>query len=272
MAMIRLVDLLRIQNVTLGRYKIHLATGGKQEDRTPLQAFVAGDFKEWQERQTQKNFGCERVLSLIHLSADRWLFAGVYGILGVEQTEDKTFRYSTELLLGQGDLVGRVIVRYRRDARASYIWGEKHENKLEVAEILDSAMSIEPFPGYNRVLLSNADLKVLFRKDEPSWKAALSSVGGVYLIVNTINGKPYVGSAYGGCGLWQRWRDYAETGHGENVKLRALFAEHGEDYAANFQYSILEIADLQATQEQVCARESHWKKVLLSREFGYNDN
>jgi hypothetical protein len=267
--MIRFVDLLKTQRVTLDHYKIHLATG---VNPTPLEAYFNGAFKEWQEDQTKKNFECSMVLSLIHLGTDRWLFAGVYGIRGVEQGQKTAFKYDTELLPGHDELIGRVIIRYKREYRASYIWGHKYGNKLEVSEVLDSPLSIEPFPGYNGVCISHNMLKLIQQKEEPSWKAALSSVGGVYVIMDTATGKPYVGSAYGDCGLWQRWRAYVESGHGGNTELKNLLSNNGADYAANFQYSVLEIADPQSSADYVCARESHWKEVLLSRKFGYNSN
>jgi hypothetical protein len=139
-------------------------------------------------------------------------------------------------------------------------------------QIRDSPLSIGLFPGYNNVLMSHTELSLLVSKEEPSWKAALSSVGGIYLITDTMVGKLYVGSACGEGGIWQRWRAYAETGHGNNTELRVLLTQQGTKYAHNFQYSILEIADLQDSVEEICARECHWKKVLLSREFGYNAN
>ncbi len=209
---------------------------------------------------------------MIHLGGDRWLFAGVYRVIDVQAGQTTAFKYATELLPGQADLIGRIIVRYKREYRASYIWGHKYGDELEVAEIRDSPLSIGLFPGYNNVRMSHAELSLLVSKEEPSWKAALSSVGGIYLITDTMVGKLYVGSACGEGGIWQRWRAYAETGHGNNTELRVLLTQQGTKYADNFQYSILEIADLQDSVEEICARECHWKNVLLSREFGYNAN
>jgi hypothetical protein len=267
--MIHLIDLLTLQGITLEDYKIHLATG---VNSPPLDAYLAGSFKEWQEEQTQKNFECAMVLSLIYLGADRWLFTGVYRVLGVQPGQKTAFLYQTELIPGQEGLIGRIIVRYKREYRASYIWGHKYGAELEVSEIRDCPLSIEQFPGYNKVLVKHPKLALLVSKEEPSWKAALSSVGGIYLITDTITGKDYVGSACGEGGIWQRWRAYAETGHGNNIELRTLLQQQGANYAHNFQYSILEIADLQDSGDQIYVRECHWKNVLLSREFGNNAN
>jgi hypothetical protein len=264
--MIRLIDILKMQGVSLGRYKIHLATGGKT---SPLEAYHQGKFKEWQEGQNAKNFKCETVIGLIHRGDDRWLFGGVYRILGVEPGAKIAFLYKTELLPGQDDLVGRVVVKFKREFRASYIWGEKYGEQLEVAQILELPLSIEEFGGYNKVCLKHTELRMIVQRREPSWRSALSGVGGVYLIMDVSTGKAYVGSACGIGGIWQRWCSYAETGHGGNAELIALLREKGSGYAENFRYSVLEIADLLDT-DQVLTRESHWKDVLMSREFGYN--
>jgi hypothetical protein len=271
--MIRLVDLLKLQGVTLEdeNYKIHLAT--TEVESSPFDAYLAGTFKEWQEDQTKKNFECKVVLSLIHRGGDRWLFAGVYRVNGVQPGQTTAFKYETQLLPGHEELIGRVVVKYKREYRASYVWGNKYGAELEVAEILDSALSIERFPGYNNIRILHSKLVLLVSKEEPSWRSALSSVGGVYLITDILTGKIYVGSASGEGGLWQRWRAYAETGHGGTAELKDLLERQGEHYRGNFQYSVLEITDPQAQIDLICARENHWKEILMSRiPFGYNAN
>jgi GIY-YIG catalytic domain len=111
---------------------------------------------------------------------------------------------------------------------------------------------------------------MIIQKREPSWRSALSSVSGVYLIVDAKTGKTYVGSAHGSGGIWQRWRAYVENNHGGNIKLKDLLSKEGAEYSEHFHYSVLEIADALATREQVLARESHWQDVFMSRTFGYN--
>ena len=105
-----------------------------------------------------------------------------------------------------------------------------------------------------------------------SWRAALSSVAGVYVISDTATGQLYVGSACGEGGIWQRWSDYAYSGHGGNKEIQALIALDGLERAKNFRYAVLEIADTHASEKDILARESHWKDVLMSREHGLNSN
>ena len=62
------------------------------------------------------------------------------------------------------------------------------------------------------------------------------------------------------------------TSHGGNTELRTLLAEGSFDRAKSFRFSILEIADIHTGDEDVLARESHWKRVLLRRDHGLNRN
>jgi len=266
---LNLVDLLKVNGVQFDNYKIHLATG---VDHPPLDAFLTGAFKEWQERQNQKNFQCDFILSLISVDDDKWVFAGIYKVLGVTKGTTQPYLYQTKLLPNQEDLIGKVIVRYKRTSRASYIWGHKYSRYLEVFEIRAEPLSIEQFPGYNNVTIRYGKLKIIVAQKETTWKTALSNVKGVYLIADCLTGKLYVGSATGEGGIWQRWESYAITGHGGNTELKALIKSKGFEYAENFQYSILEIADSHATHEYITGREAYWKNAVLSRIFGYNSN
>jgi len=270
--MIKLIDLLDLAGVSLGNYKLHCATG---MPNTPLEAFFDGKFKEWQEYQRQRNFQCDQIVSLIHLRGDKWLFVGVWKVHGVEpktEGEDSWFEYSTSEVDGLDHLTGRAIVNFRKDFRASYLIGPKHIGRITVAEICEQRMSVGDFPGYNSVLLSYRLLRTIVREELPSWKSALSNVSGIYIITDNQTGKKYIGSAYGGEGLWQRWVSYAKDGHGGNKELKALIKEKGIEYVYSLQWSVLEVCDLNASKVYVLDREGHWKDVLRSREFGYNKN
>lgn len=269
--MASLIDFLRLYGIDVNRasYKIHLATGNEYP---PLEAFYSGTFKEWQENQAQKNFQCDHVIGLIGLSPSKWLFAGVYQILDCELRDGRCF-YSSSLLPGQSDVIGRIIVEHNRRSRASYLWGkESTESDYMVAELREKPMSVGDFPGYHATTVSYSLLKTIVTQSLPSWKGALSNLKGVYLIVDTSNGKQYVGSALGGDGLWQRWSEYVHTGHGGNKELRAVLTKKGSEHVSKFQYSILEIADSYASDYYVRERESYWKNALLSKQFGYNQN
>lgn len=99
----------------------------------------------------------------------------------------------------------------------------------------------------------------------PDWRSALSSVAGVYLLVCPEDGQQYVGSATGDGGFWQRWQDYARTGHGGNVRMKDI-------PDADYQITVLEVASSSATIDEITDLEALWKRKLMSREFGLNEN
>ena len=236
------------------------------------------------DEQNQKNFQCSEVLSLIQLGGSQWLFAGIYRVRGVREvewgaetkyTEERSgpiYKYDTEEIEGLSHLTGRVVVDFQKSFRAVCLVGKVHIDQLMVGEIRREKLTIGDFPGYNSVMLNNWMHKTIIQENNPSWKAALSNVSGVYLITDTTSGMLYVGSAYGEGGVWQRWLDYAETGHGGNVELRELLKEKGDAHAEHFQFSLLETLDLQMSDKAVIDRENHWKQVLHTREHGLNKN
>lgn len=272
--MLKLTDLMRLSGIVLGNYKIHCATDNKASDWRPLQAYFAGTFEVGQAHQAQKNFECENVLSLINLgTGKRWLYVGVYRVDGVRpDNECSGFLYTLTRLAGLEHLDGRAIIDFPKSFRASYLVGANYENELLVHAIREEKLSIADFPGFNCVRLSFDMLASIIRQDNPSWRAALANVAGVYVITDTKTGRLYVGSAYGGVGLWQRWTAYAKTGHGGNKELRELLNREGQDYAKNFQFSLVEVCDINANPDYVISRECHWKDVLMTREFGLNWN
>lgn len=248
--------------------KIHLACWNGRDH--PIDVFYAGRFQEWQESQKNRYFSCPQVLSLIDLGNSDWLFVGVYEVLActVHPDEADRFRYSTRLIDGQEDLIARIVVQHKR-SRASYIW-KRPEVVLPIAEILPKKMTIAEFPGYNAVAISQSSLQVITGQRIASWYGALANVNGIYLITDTSTGQHYVGKASGNDGIWQRWCNYAENGHGGNVQLRKVLKEKGGDHVRHFQYSILEIADTHASEQDILRRESYWMKALKTREFGLN--
>jgi hypothetical protein len=275
--MIQLTDLLIASKVAinLDSYKIHLARSDDNVIDSPLAAFFRGvdEFQQWQEYQRRRNFTREMIVSLIELEhQDKWLFVGVYKVLGHEKKSEKHIAYSTELIKGQEDLIGRVVVHHKRVARQSYIYGEKDSVDFEVDSIRTNRLTIEVFPGYGDIQIPYKTLQTIIKQSVPTWRGALLNVRGVYLITDTLTGKLYVGSATGESGIWQRWSSYADNGHGGNKGLLSLLKEKGSDYRDNFQYTVLEIADTYSTDQQILDRESFWKKVLCSRKYGYNEN
>ena len=202
---------------------------------------------------------------------DAWLFGGVFRVLA--RHED---RYDVELTEFGKPFIGRLKLWTSYRKRATRVNFENHYDgryKLRVLEILREPYSGRTFPGYEHVAVSFGELEALIRNDRPDWKAALESIKGVYLISDAKSGKQYVGSAYGDQGVWSRWEDYVNSGHGGNAELRAWLKERGLDYCrANFRFALLEYHRSHTPDETILTREAWWKGVLLSRQFGLNRN
>ena len=270
--MLKLIDLIRSAGIELDTFKIHFASG---KEVSALERYIDGSFMKWQERQRRRCFGRKYVLSLIHLGGHRWLFAGLYKVRGINKgmwEKKPCYFYDMIEIDNLEHLSGRAIIRFDKTFRYFYPNGEEYSDKLIVAAIREQRMTIGEFPGFNNILLSHTSLKTIVRESTPSWKTVLSNVAGVYVITDRKNGKLYVGSAYGAGGIWDRWADYAKIGHGGNKELKRILRENGTDYAQNFQFSILEVCDLNSSNDYVLGRETHWKDVLLTRKSGLNKN
>ncbi len=253
--------------------KIHLAVSNGKEN--PLDVYLAGEFDHWQEWQTKKNFNRKFVVSLISMpEKNRWLFAGVHDSLGCKPRKEKStcFRYNLRRRETTNSLCGRLIIDFQRPGRNSYLLAKNWIDQLHVSEIRPQRLQVAEFPGYTQTILTKKELDIIVKQQVPSWKSALSSISGVYVIADRRTGKLYIGSATGEHGIWGRWCQYAKTGHGNNKELRALLKEKGNGYASNFQYGILETADSRASEHDIITRETHWKDLLLAKPHGYNAN
>lgn len=267
-------ELIRILDprVTPSTAKFHLASWNGEED--PLRVYLEGRFDEWQSWQTRRNFEREFVISLIKLSErDKWLFVGAFSSHSLTDpvAGQSSYKYGLSRLPACDDLQGRLVVSFVRSGRQSYLNGESCVDRMTVHEIRAEPMHLDEFPGFKKVALEFPDLEIVVRQNTTSWRTALSNVAGVYLISDPESGKLYVGSATGEGGIWSRWCQYAD-GHGNNVELRKVIAQLGVERAKAFRFSILEISDLHSSRQEVLERESHWKRVLLTREHGYNAN
>ena len=252
--------------------KLHLATWNGEEN--PLDVFLAGNFDQWQCWQTKRNFEREFVIALIALPAsNQWLFAGLYKSHGSEWKEEHRLHYyQLTPDISCSELEGRLVLNFSRTARQSYLNAENWAAEIKVAELKAEQLSIAEFPGYRNINLSKGELETIVRQSLESWRTALTNVAAVYVISDVQTGKLYVGSATGEGGLWQRWSCYAATGHGGNKELWELLRETGAKTADNFRFAVLEIADIHSSEKEVLRRESHWKEVLLTRQYGYNAN
>jgi len=258
-------------------YKLHLATWNEYDQ--PLDVFVRSrtDWDGWNRwRGSRDDFTREFIFSMIDFYPQQhhWLFGGAYRIIG-RRPDAEAHSYDLELLPESEPYIGRLKLILKRPGRIKAFYLENHYHEFTVAEILPRPYTGEGFSGYDSIDLTFAMLENLIRGQRLDWKTALENIKGVYLITDPSNGKRYVGSAYGGTGVWSRWSCYVETGHGYNDELTTLIANQGTTHARNhFRFTLLEYFPMKASDEMVIGRESYWKNVLLSRfeQYGYNKN
>ena len=128
---------------------------------------------------------------------------------------------------------GRVVVR-RPSRRARWNVGATAA-KNEVLEIADDEPI--PFPGFDRILVDHATLHAaLTEPRDASWKTALASVVGVYVITDTRDGRRYIGKADGAERIAQRWAACAQNGNDGKANLQ------NRD-SATFRHSLLSMFD-----------------------------
>lgn len=160
------------------------------------------------------------------------------------------------------DLENRLVLRWR----SPRTWRIKASTAAAypVMEIADS----QPirFPGFDALTLDYDVLQAVIREHRyATWRTALSSVVGIYLITDTRDGRHYVGKADGGEHILQRWAAYATNGHGGNVELRNLDPR-------TFRLSVLRVFDPATPTREIDAAEAHFKRALDSRRHGLNRN
>ncbi|MEX5684119.1 hypothetical protein [Pseudomonas silesiensis] len=142
--------------------------------------------------------------------------------------------------------------------RGNYLWLETCLKSMAVSSMLEKPMTVGRFPGFKKVDISQRELSIIVKQGLESWRTALSSVAGVYLISDRTEGEHqlYVGSATGTGGLWDRWVNYTNNEHGGNTRIRDLHTKRGKDFAENFRFSIIEIADRHKGKDEMTQQEN----------------
>lgn len=166
-------------------------------------------------------------------------------------------------------LQNRVVVEWSRDP---VNWAKRgtSASSFPIVEIADP--EAVPFPGFDGVRIGYSELQTMVRDSRyASWHTALGSVQGIYLIADTSTGHLYVGKADGADRILGRWTQYAQDGHGGNKALREL-AGRDAQHRQQFQFSLLRVFGPSTPTAEIDTAEAHWKKALLSRDFGLNRN
>ncbi|WP_321181474.1 GIY-YIG nuclease family protein [Mycolicibacterium sp.] len=197
-----------------------------------------------------------------------------HGEIAAERTADARF-----FDLRRSDLLTPLVNRLVVEWDTPRVWHRRAASAagMPVLEIADR--DHVPFPGFDKVLLTFHELgEMVSDRRYDDWRVALSQVQGIYLITDSSNGKQYVGKADGAERILQRWRSYAQDGHGGNHALKELAkisigAGGGKtDHARHFRFSILRVFGPSTSPSEVNDAESHYKRALMTQEFGLNRN
>ena len=282
--MIGFIELIRASGFAADVRQVKLVRH-KGDDLDMDQLRNEGWFETYQCFQSKPVFdGCTHIVSVIGEDATASRFVGIYEVQGSTTaspallpehcpytqwgTESRVF-YTLKKCPGFEDLEDRVVIDWGKGALAWHQW----LTDRTIMEIRPRGRVLAPFRDFLRVHLSFEDLGNLATQPtaHKDWVAALSAVGGIYLIVDSMTGAQYVGSATGSGGIWQRWCDYAKTGHGGNLRLHELCREDIAR-ARHFRFSILETFSRSLARDEAIRIESYFKQKLGTRVFGLNAN
>ncbi|WP_298481454.1 GIY-YIG nuclease family protein [uncultured Maribacter sp.] len=256
-------DILKSSKVKLVRHK-----DGRKEYKDVLKN--RNELLEYQKEQKNDVFkGADYIVSFIGQESAKSLFFGVFKVNGVKTKNTKLY-YDIEEVNICDEFKDRVIIDWGNNTRAWYQWYDKQEK--QILEILPKGYLGE-FPGLTNFVLDFYELKRLIKNPDANrdWKNNLSSINGIYMILDKKTGNQYIGSAYGNNGIWQRWEQYANTMHGGNKKLIEL-CNNTNDYQKNFQYTILQSLPSNLTSKEVVKIENLYKEKFGTRAHGLNEN
>jgi len=250
----------------------HQYTGGPGRP-TPYDLWRANDgrLETYQQIQRRKRFAVGDLLATFVVTPNSdTLFVGLYSVDGVgsvppgvtdptQSDLDVTGMNFYDIHRDQrlADYAGHLTVDWGKGFLAWVQYADRHEKAvLEIRKEITEP----PFPGFSEFICDVDKDKIA--AIPLTWQAVLRSVRGVYLLVCKETGKQYVGSAKSEGGLWQRLLDYAQTGDGGNVELRRRGPRP-------YQFTVLEVVNSDFGIEKT---EEAWKRKLLTREFGLNEN
>lgn len=239
----------------------------------------------YQSFQDRAIFNCKFIISFIGEGQDRARFLGIYDVKSCVRIEDcghneekirtvyaenAKFFYVLEKRSGFEDIENRVIIKWG----GSQLWHHKTEKtKKEIWQILPKGYYYD-FPGIENLTITFKELSWIINNKDANveWLYGLSSVKGVYMILDKKEGRQYIGSAIGNNGIWQRWSEYVQSGgHGNNEKLLEII-KNDPRRVDEFNFSILKFFPKEIDNQKVLKTESFLKKALGTRVVGLNAN
>lgn len=249
--------------------------------------YTSGHFEVYQSYQERNVFkGCDYLISCLGIENNQALFIGVYDVKEIHTVDgfpnnldvpykgkaklDSKYKYNLEKISGFEELEGRLVINWNNIAQA---WCMKFDtNHKEVVQLLPKGY-VRDFPGYLEINLSFQELQNIINEPIANsiWHKMLSAVGAVYLILDTKDGKQYIGSASGKEGILGRWKQYARNGHAGNKRLKEII-ESDSERIHRLKFTILQTLPRTLTKNEVLWEESKYKEKLGSRAYGLNLN
>ena len=268
---IKLTDILKLTDITNTKIRLNLMFDGNWNpielfQKNKMETLLTGMYWNYNKQKSYKEGQTTLGFIRINNKEDFWLLYHV-GLVTKDLNIFNGLGYEYKTLKEYEKYFGRLIIEYKNKSQNMVRMASSMLDECIVSQILPDIFDNDRFPGYDKVYVSYEELELFIKKS--TWRTALQNQKGVYLISDTSNGKKYVGSAYGDDMLLNRWENYIKTGHGGNVGLLELPVSHIKDY---FRFSILDIYKSTTPDAVILERESYWKQVLNTREFGYNKN
>jgi len=181
------------------------------------------------------------------------------GMEGMQEGSRDPLLFNLVLMEPLADWIGKLCIDWPGLERSWWRWADR--NVMPVAAIHAESAFARGMPAWEELVLSWAELQLL----PASWRSRLAEWRGIYFIFDVRREQGYVGAAYGQENILGRWRNYAGSGHGGNVKLR-------DSDPRDLRFSILQRTSPDTLSEEVIALEGAWKARLHTRSHGLNVN
>lgn len=289
MKILTLRNILRLSGLDLSakikmvRHKVSRETimiNGKEVEGNPYEWYRKDKdkFIAYQSEQHRDVFkGVKYVVSFIGEDGTTARFVGVYEVEGEDAVRKSAvgaekFYYRMREVEGFEELKDRVIIDWGKAAITWHQWLTEGNDKEVIA--ITPGFEWNPPQNYEDIMLNYSQLKyIICEKSFETWKRKLSDYNCIYAITDSCSGKLYVGSTYNReGGIWGRWKEYAETGHGNDVELKKLLDADPEYAKKYFTWSILQILPLNVSGIVAIRKEKSWKERLGRSVCALNKN
>jgi hypothetical protein len=268
--MISFQELIKLKTELFNSKKVKLVR--HKDSRVEYREFIKNKASliEYQKEQSKPVFkGVDYIIAFEGIEGTKAILFGFFKVGGVEIINNQYYYDLIELDICE-DLIDRVVIDW---GKATITWHQWFHTQIkEVVEVLPKGF-IGDFPGLTNFILDFQELEKLFKNSSANriWQNHLSSVNGVYMILDKKTGNHYIGSAYGVNGIWGRWEYYSKSKHCGNVELEKL-CKISDDYHLNFQFTILQSLPSNMSPKEVFNIETLYKLKFGSRAFGLNKN